>query len=86
MVLVRQPPPSFAGLPKCPRGAGQKEVSCAGLRWPRMFWGLLACVHVSCVLTTLRFLGAEYVGQGSGDRHDRFFTTWRAVEVLVCLG
>ena len=44
---------------KCVEGAGQKEVSCAGLRGPArasrpalggvigMFWGLLSCVHVS---------------------------------------
>jgi len=29
-----RPRKPFAGLPKCPRGAGQKEVSCAGLRRP----------------------------------------------------
>ena len=29
---ISRPRDPFAGLPKCPRGAGQKEVSCAGLR------------------------------------------------------
>ena len=29
---ISRPRKPFAGLPKCPRGAGQKEVSCAGLR------------------------------------------------------
>ena len=29
-----RPGDSFAGLPKCPRGAGQKQVSCAGQRAP----------------------------------------------------
>ena len=31
---ISRPRKPFAGLPKCPRGAGQKEVSCAGLRGP----------------------------------------------------
>jgi len=31
---ISRPRDPFAGLPKCPRGAGQKEVSCAGLRGP----------------------------------------------------
>jgi hypothetical protein len=29
-----RPGEPFAGLPKCVEGAGQKEVSCAGLRGP----------------------------------------------------
>ena len=31
---ISRPRDPFDGLPKCPRGAGQKEVSCAGLRGP----------------------------------------------------
>ena len=31
---ILRPRDPFAGLPKCPRGAGQKEVSCEGLRGP----------------------------------------------------
>ncbi len=29
-----RPGEPFAGLPKCVEGAGHKEVSCVGLRWP----------------------------------------------------